>query len=132
MNSLCAWDKGLSIVPENTNYCAPTMMTDDVEVIMGCISAHNFSSCQGPYGVPGTAAAQQGPPQCMWRRGRVVANNTYVNQYTRELFKTNICHPKTTQNWNETAQPCMSKDTEATCPSSCTWSTMQEFLPTPE
>lgn len=118
----CAYDLGLDLVPRDAEHCAPFFLTKNVTEILACVGAKEESTCNSFYGSSN---------RCMWRRGKVVANNTYYGEnQNKELFKTNLCHPPTIDNWNQTAPHCLQSDTEATCdPSRCVWSTMQMFIP---
>jgi len=107
--STCAFDYGLGLIPKNTGFCAPTMMTDDIDTILECSNARDFQSCVPEYGATQTTA-----PRCMWRRGSVMANNTYI-QLGQPLFESNLCHPYSTGNWDQVAPICFPMDSEQSC-----------------
>jgi hypothetical protein len=121
----CAYDLGLDLQPVNKEYCAPTMLTSNVSVIMECTSAQDEQSC-----MPGGFNFSAGMPPCMWRRGIVRVNNTVVDTANRALFETNFCHPPSTKDFNYTYATCVGFNDEQSCEQNqCSWSTMVEFLP---
>jgi hypothetical protein len=87
---------------------------------MSCVSNQNRTDCESSY--------PSNDNFCRWRRGKVVANNTYLDT-TSQLFETNICHPPTIDKWDEKAPACLISSDENSCDSSrCEWSTMQSYM----
>jgi len=99
-------------------------MTTNVSMIIKCTHAQDEATCM-PEGYKSYSA-----PECLWRKGKVMAANTQLDP-TSALFETNMCHPVDTKDWDKSAPACLTKTDQQSCEGAqCTWSTMQEFLPT--
>ena len=102
-NGSCVWSNGIDLIPDS-DFCAPIMMTDDIQTIVMCVSADE-SSCADP---------------CKWRKGKqapVVDPSTPTQpQVGRCQHKTapisgttDICKPVTTKD------ACYNKDLQGAC-----------------
>jgi hypothetical protein len=58
-SATCRWSNGTDLIPES-DFCAPAVLTDDVQTIAGCISQQTDTACNG---------------QCKWRRGKQAATD---------------------------------------------------------
>jgi hypothetical protein len=88
----CDWSNGAKDYPTE-DFCGPEFMTNDTIVIENCFSSLSKEDC-----------STKGP-KCMWRSGKIEANNDdFV--VDGELFDVNFCHAPTTARWNETLPVC--------------------------
>lgn len=122
-SATCLWSDGRLLIPEH-DFCAPLDLTDDANVMTGCINSDE-ANCFG---------------QCKWRRGRqqpaeiptVEPQNVQTDNNGR-LFTKNFCHPVIgSDNFSATLETCMSVSNKDACETSanCTWSTAVEIIPT--
>jgi hypothetical protein len=105
-------------------------MTDDVKTIMRCTDSKDAESCMPEFFMAKTDPSVKVTPVCQWRKGAVVAKNDKLDTANKALFESNICHPLTTDNWDEEAPSCLKNVDNLSCEKArCMWSTMQEFIP---
>jgi hypothetical protein len=103
------------MIPVGKHFCAPEVMTLDVALIKRCAYSEDATTC-----VDG----------CKWRAGLTVAKNDQV-AVGMPLYENNICHPPTTDRWDELAPNCLSEMSKVSCEQKgqCVWSTGKRFIP---
>lgn len=113
----------MDLVPEE-DFCAPTDLTENIDVIVRCITITDESTCD------------QG---CKWRRGKqapatiptVPATNNDLD-VTGPFFSKNFCHPSAIQgSTSSDLSECLDMKTSTTCDTlpRCTWSTAEDIIP---
>lgn len=120
-DATCLWSNGKLLIPEH-DFCAPLDITDDVNVMTGCISTDE-ANCVG---------------QCKWRRGKqqatelptVTPQNVQADN-TGRLFTKNFCHPSRDSNFTQFVETCMSVSNKDTCETTanCSWSSAIDLVP---
>jgi hypothetical protein len=115
------WSNGKGMIPDH-DFCAPADITNDVEVIKGCIVQKTETACNG---------------QCKWRRGKQAATDVpkddAINNeadITGPFFSKRFCHPISTKSFEQDAEMCLVNKDAQSCPTAlCAWTSAKELIP---